>query len=306
VRTCARCGVTQEDEQFFKYTPRQATLHSVCLNCRRQPCACGCGQLTTGFYNGHRRELPIYIWQHHYRGADYHTLKLLPAPDTQTWPIKVIHCAGNNRRFGEIAVRHGLLYGAQMPSKVYYQLYFCDQNWKKPQRARYLECLAKYRPYMATVLDWEREEQFDEVMDWAEGASEYVQVVVIIPKLDGVMDRIPEKVGKASVRIGYSVPTRYGKTEVPLAEFGVRPVHLLGGTPAKQMELCTRLNVQSVDGNILQMVALRHCRYWSGGGWHRLETHDGFVETDAPYKAFELSCANVLREWDEFFAQKLV
>ena len=49
------------------------------------------------------------------------------------------------------------------------------------------------------------------------------------PYAFGGIARVPEQIGGKAVRLGYSVPTKFGGTEVPLWEFGQRPVHLLGG-----------------------------------------------------------------------------
>ena len=76
--------------------------------------------------------------------------------------MELIYCAAGNRRFAEIATSHGFRYGAQLPGTVYTDvapLYFADQDWKEPNRDKYMSALAQHRPHMATVLDWEREEQ---------------------------------------------------------------------------------------------------------------------------------------------------
>lgn len=86
----------------------------------------------------------------------------------------LIYCADGNRRFAEIAIRNGYMYGAQLPNTVYFDPYFVDQDWRKPNRIRYMIALAQHRPALATVLDWEREDQLPEVLDWAEEASQYV------------------------------------------------------------------------------------------------------------------------------------
>lgn len=103
---------------------------------------------------------------------------------------------------------------------------------------------------MATVLDWYRMEQLPDVLGWAEDIAPFVSVIVIIPKVPGEVHRLPRDVGGKQVRLGYSVPTTYGGTEVPLYEFAGWPVHLLGGDPARQMALARVLDVRSADGNI--------------------------------------------------------
>src|SRR5262252_5969330 len=98
----------------------------------------------------------------------------------------LIYCAGGNPAFRRIARDTGWLNGARLPDAVYDPpLFFADQHWKEPNRAAYMLALAEHRPAMATVLDWESEEQWPEVMAWAEEAATHAEKVVIIPKVSG-------------------------------------------------------------------------------------------------------------------------
>jgi len=212
-------------------------------------------------------------------------------------PPILIMCAGGNRRFAESAVAHGWRYGLRLPGTPYAPVYFADQDWRKPDRGRYLVALEKHRPAMATVLDLERSDQFDEVMNWASDAAQFVESVIVIPKVCGIIDAIPENIGGTKVVLGYSVPTTHGGTSVPIWEFGSRPVHLLGGSPQKQMELAQYLNVASTDGNMASKVASRVCKYWQRGKWVQLT---GYGQ-DAPYAAFDLSMKNIMEAWKCMF-----
>jgi hypothetical protein len=221
---------------------------------------------------------------------------------------ELIYCAAGNKRFAETAIRYGFTYGAQMPNTVYFPPEFMDQDWRKPNRTRYMAALAEHRPRLATVLDWERDDQFAEVMAWAEEAAQYVsEAVIIIPKVIGGVPRIPEKLSNGvPVRLGYSVPTRFAGTEVPLWEIGGRPVHLLGGSPHKQHELARYLNVASTDSNYSQSEAVKRNQFFAAGSvnWAKnkrfprvAESAYGFVSEDCPYFAFELSCMNIRALW---------
>lgn len=84
---------------------------------------------------------------------------------------RLIYCAPNSI-FGAIALRYSFEYGCQMPTALpSFPLFFADQDWKEPDRTGYMKALAKYKPNVATVLDFERPEQFDEVMSWAMEAA---------------------------------------------------------------------------------------------------------------------------------------
>jgi len=211
-------------------------------------------------------------------------------------------CGGGTPRFAASAVERGWKYGARLPGTPYAPVYFADQDWRKPDRARYIAALEEHRPEVATVLDLEHPAQFDEVMTWAEDASRIVRTVVIIPKVLGMIDIIPEIIGSANVVLGYSVPTKHGGTIVPLWEFGRRPVHLLGGSPQKQMELALYLNVVSADGNMAIKMSHRAC-FWRKkkglrGHWVQLGEIGRGDEKDAPYKAFDLSMGNIKEAWE--------
>jgi hypothetical protein len=213
----------------------------------------------------------------------------------------LIMCAGGNRRFAESATRHGWLYGLRLPGTAYAPVSFADQDWRTPNRTRYMTALAAHRPAMATVLDLERADQLSAVLEWAAEAAQYVQTVIIIPKVCGLIDDIPETINGASVVLGYSVPTTHGGTDVPLWEFGRRPVHLLGGSPHRQMMLTRYLNVVSADGNMAAKLANRgqFWRYQKGvkGHWVNLREIGRGDKHDAPYTAFDLSMANIMQTW---------
>jgi hypothetical protein len=220
----------------------------------------------------------------------------------------LIYCGGGNPRFYEIATAAGFKYGAQLPDTIYGPLYFADQDWKKPDRDRYMSALAEHRPHMASVLDLEREDQLSEVLEWAEEAAAFVDVVMIIPKVCGIISRLPSSIAGATIRLGYSVPTKHGGTFVPSWEFRGWPVHLLGGSPHKQRELSLYFGTVSVDGNMFQKMAVRFCAFYEAnskkyrrGHWPTLCEADGKKwGDDAPYEAFRRSCENIISMWSSF------
>jgi len=225
----------------------------------------------------------------------------------------IIYCGGGNRRFAEIAIENGFLYGARIPrDKPHYPIYFADQDWKNPNRRQYMAQLRKYRPKIATVLDLQSLDQLREVLNWAEEASQFCDYVVIIPKIPFVVRRLPKKINNKEVILGYSVPTKYGATSVNPEEFAKWPVHLLGGSPHRQMSIWDIMSkyshIFSVDGNFIQMIALRYNKFWTNGDatyaenrWlPRLDEADGRKwSKDAPYEAFRRSCINVISSWDK-------
>lgn len=218
--------------------------------------------------------------------------------------IQAIYCAAGNPRLARIAIDAGFLYGAQLPGTIYDRLFMADQDWKKPNREVYMRELAEHKPYMATVLDWERAEQLPEVLAWAEDAAVHVQEVLIVPKVPGGIAHLPRTIGGRPVRLAYSVPTKFGGTGVPAWEFYGWPVHLLGGAPHKQMALTRYLDVRSADGNYHHKMAM-WCQFWAPGNatyakdryWPRLAEAGDYRENDAPYEAFRRSCENIMAAW---------
>lgn len=224
--------------------------------------------------------------------------------------MDLIYCAAGNPRLRAIAVAAGYRYGAQLPRTVYGPLYFADQDWKRPNRAGYMAALAAHRPHMATVLDWERADQLPEVLSWAEDAAAFVERVLIIPKVMGGIGQLPRSVGGKPVVLGYSVPTAFGGTELPIWEFAGWPIHLLGGSPQAQMHAWAHLRavaeVVSADGNYAQKMAVRYCQFWVPGTaryaknrwWPTLVEADGQRwDSDGPYEAFTRSCAHIWAAW---------
>jgi len=220
---------------------------------------------------------------------------------------ELIYCAGKNRYFEAIALAAGYTLGAQLPCTTYHPIDFADQDWKRPNRQAYMAALAEHRPAMATVLDWERNEQLPEVLSWAEEAAQYAERVLIIPKVMGGVDRLPRQIGGADVVLAFSVPTKFGGTQVPLWEFAGWPVHLLGGSPHAQMKYAAHLNsiadVVSADGNMTNKMA--HAgRFWSKqkgpkGHWRNLREIGINLERDNNAEAFRRSCENIVQAWEE-------
>ena len=215
----------------------------------------------------------------------------------------LIYCADGNIKYVEIALRYGFKFGARLPSKNYFPIYFADQDWKKPNRELYIKAIAKERPHTATVLDLEYESQFNEVMSWAEGVSKYVKkYIVIIPKCD-IIDKIPKVINNKEILLGYSVPTTYGKTSLSLKSFNGRKIHVLGGSPIVQMDIYVNsgnYKVVSIDGNYINKMC-QYGSYFDRNGKRR-QLKSG---KDSIYKAFELSCKNTMWMWKNLDAKQL-
>jgi hypothetical protein len=224
--------------------------------------------------------------------------------------VRLIYCADGNPAFAAAAVEAGWLYGARLPATVYQPVYFADQDWKAPDRTAYMASLAVHRPAFATVLDWERDDQLCEVLGWAEEAAQHVtEAVVIVPKVVGGIPSIPRKIGDKRVILGYSVPTSYGGSPLPLWEFTGWPIHLLGGSPQAQMRLWSQMaltcEVVSVDGNMSAQQA-RRGRVWTSppgtpvrrnSFWQQLRDLGDDRDDGVPLECFRRSLDAIRLAW---------
>lgn len=235
---------------------------------------------------------------------------------------ELIYCADGNRKFAKIAIDAKFRYGAKLPATVYFEPDFVDNEFKNPRHVPYIKALRKWQPRMASVLDIEEWRRLDEYLMRAEDVSRHCQIVMLIPKVPGIINELPEVILGKPVRLGYSVPSGYSKTEVDPKEFGDRPVHLLGGSPLKQLSLTREMNVVSTDGNYAQKLT-RFCQFfypeflWDeeyrdkvqkkqvrNSIWPTLIEKDGKPwgdgsnTADAPYEAFRRSCENIMAMWN--------
>lgn len=227
--------------------------------------------------------------------------------------IDLIYCASGNKQYAQIAIDSGWKYGGRLPAKIYYPPYFTDQDYNAPNRTGYMQSLATYHPHLATVLDCLEESQYSEMMSWAEEAAQFVQTVILIPKVRGIIKRLPRHINGKDIRLGYSVATSYGRTEVPFTEFDGWDVHLLGGAPHVQMRLARNhlKGTVSADTNYHQKLANQHCQYWQPGTatfarnryFPRLDElngekwGDGTNKAGANYEAFRRSCLAIIQAW---------
>ena len=147
----------------------------------------------------------------------------------------------------------------------------------------------KSNPMMAVIPDVMNPQDIDRTMSIGLELAPFVsECLIVVPKFTGYTDSIPQHIEQTPIRVGYSVKTRYGGTEVPLWEFTGRDIHLLGGNPRQQMYLLQYLNVKSLDGNMCSRIAQYGRHYTPRGDEKKIgEYHDSF------YDAVELSLSNL-------------
>lgn len=218
--------------------------------------------------------------------------------------MRLVHCQGGNPRSARLAVEAGWWYGFRSDGKDYAAelgpVALLDCDWQAPDWPRHLDTAARVRPLLAVVPDVLDESDTDRALRQAEELARHAAAVMIVPKAEGVISRLPRDVGGKPVVLGYSVPTSYGGTELGLWSFGGWPVHLLGGNPRRQAELCGYLDVVSADGNLSWRLARRGVvveENGTAGKTLRQADGDRWPHGDAPLEALRRSLVNLRRFW---------
>jgi hypothetical protein len=208
-------------------------------------------------------------------------------------PPLLIFCAGRNRRYAEIALAAGFSYGCRSDYRPLFPVAFADLNWQTPDLDRHAAFVAQHRPRLAVAPDVLTLDALDATLRYAEQLATHAEGIIVVPKVDGVLERLPRL---PWLVLGYSVPTRYGSVGSALDwDFHGWPVHLLGGSPQRQMHLSRYLRVTSADGNS-HMKAARWGSFWEHGGWAS-KARGLPRDTGGPYRAFALSCTNIAAAW---------
>ncbi|QPC97765.1 DUF6610 family protein [Qipengyuania soli] len=157
----------------------------------------------------------------------------------------------------DIAMSFGWKAGARYTNlrdvKHLNSVHFIDIDWKNYDYDRHLHAVREKRPALTVARDVLDATHLDEILREAEVLGRYCETVIVVPKDPALMDE-PRLSVPYMFRLGYSVPTRYGGTEIPTTFFR-GPVHLLGGRPDVQRELARQMDVQSIDGNRLTLDA---------------------------------------------------
>lgn len=135
---------------------------------------------------------------------------------------------------------------------------FIDNEFKAYDHQKHLDVVAQFRPKYATVRDVMSRAQcaelgidyypLDQILRWAEDVAKWADNAIIIPKFS-CLDEIPKE-----YMLGYSVPSSYGRTPLPIQDFKGRRVHLLGGSPRRQITYwqALRTEVESLDQSTLR------------------------------------------------------
>jgi hypothetical protein len=196
------------------------------------------------------------------------------------------------------AAEKGYLRGARLDKADRYKrcdvyVDFLDMDWNDPDPDKLIMAAEQHRPKYVVAGDYLRDEDnTDRVNDRARRLREYAKNVIVVPKSPGDFQHVPEW-----CVVGYSVPTEYGGTDIPLREYvGLEnQIHVLGGTPHRQFDVVGHLwldNVCSIDGNSIHKAATIGSK-----AWHPEVPHWRKVNgDDAVERAYKQSVNNLYAE----------
>ncbi len=210
-----------------------------------------------------------------------------------------------------LACKSGWLYGLRSSAgacataeiMLSHKVQFVDCLYTDYNHDLHLAQVARYKPKYATVRDIMSKGQcaqagieyypFEQIMKWAEDLSQYADNVIVIPKIDCIKDIPTEYV------LGYSIPTSHGGTPVPVDKFRStegtgRRVHLLGGSPNKQIAYWAQLpdEVISLDNNYIMKVAAFGRAWYPDGTTKELQEVGIGLVTNPLYIALAISLGN--------------
>jgi uncharacterized protein DUF6610 len=194
----------------------------------------------------------------------------------------------------KIAAAFGWLPGARYTNLR--NLRGCDQvglidiDWEHYDFERHLAAVRDVRPHLTVARDVIDCEALADTLEQAWELSRWASKVIIVPK-DVRLTPLLTEVIPPQFLLGYSVPTRYGATLIPLEAFGRRPVHLLGGRPDVQQAIARKLQVYSFDGNRITLDAA-FGKYFTGTGFCRHPARGKFY-----HKCIRASLESIDRLW---------
>lgn len=193
-----------------------------------------------------------------------------------TKPLKIV-C--HSKTVIRLAIEFGWLAGASYTNlrdiRGIEQIGLIDVDWKRYDFKKHLQAVKSCRPILTIAKDVLKASELNRTLEQGYELLEWSQAVIVVPKAPRLGPELCDLIPSQFI-LGYSVPTRYGGTKIPLDCFRRRPVHLLGGRPDVQRQIAERLTVVSLDVNRFTLDA-RYGDFFDGeifrphprGGYHR-------------------------------------
>lgn len=159
----------------------------------------------------------------------------------------------HGRKVQNHAQKHGWLPGARYTNLrdvrevVFNRRGFLDINWKSYNYKLHLAAAKKMKPVLTIAQDVVCITKLKQILKEADELQKHSEFVAIVPKDPRLASKLDSLIPSHFI-IGYSVPTKYGSTEIPASAVN-RPVHLLGGRPDVQRKIANECPVVSIDCN---------------------------------------------------------
>lgn len=168
---------------------------------------------------------------------------------TERGPLKF---AAHSKLVQDITTAHGWLPAARYTNlrdvRSYGSLGFLDIDWKDYNFEAHIRAAETTRPHITIARDVIHLDDLTDILLEADKLLEFSERVAIVPKDEQFNHQRLSDLIPARFMLAYSVPSRYGGTSVRPELFD-RDTHLLGGSPARQLELADKLPVYSLDCN---------------------------------------------------------
>ena len=167
--------------------------------------------------------------------------------------MQILKFVSSSKKVINIAQTHGWHPAARytnmrdVRSFSFQSIGFLDINWKNYNYQKHLDMASLHKPKITIARDIECISQLDKILIEAEQLQKFANYVAVVPKDPELNGRLGELIPQ-NFLLAYSVPTKYGGTQVNLESFD-RPVHLLGGRPDTQRRIADKLKVFSIDCN---------------------------------------------------------
>lgn len=131
------------------------------------------------------------------------------------------------------------------------EITFIDNNFKDPDIEMIEKAVKALQPELFVLPDVYDNDDIGKTIEFGERLENDVVTPVFVPKTASFDYDIP-----SNWRLGYSVTSSYGSTDLLLEDFDGYEIHLLGGSPKRQVRLLDTavendINVVSVDTNSL-------------------------------------------------------
>lgn len=213
----------------------------------------------------------------------------------------LIFCGDGGGKWRDAARECVWLVGSQPKSMNITGLDFTDLDFKNMDKMgyldRYCDFIAKQQPRFAVLPDILTRAHIETCLEVGERVAHHVGTLIVVPKVSGICESIPLFIRNTPVVLGLPC-SRYGSktNRVCLWELShwKHGVHLLGGSPIKQLQLRDYLPITSLDCRQHMNVAVWG-HYFKDGRYHRDATytpkHDRIVEL------FKTSCRNIMKVW---------